>query len=433
MEHAGARELTPHEARLVIEKVGASGEPPEYGARHFTAGIDPLLAALREEYLGTLLKQGISTFKLLVGDYGAGKTHFLYCLREVAWEEHYAVSLVALNPRDCPFDRLELVYRELVSNIMLPVRPGGWFDPADKGIEWVVEKWIESVMEGMEGLDERERTRQVQRYLQSLKRIESSSFRQAVRTAFSSYVNEETEQFDLVLAWLKGEPVDKRRLNELNIFERVDKTTAFRLIRSLCQWIREIGYSGLVLLFDEGERQSSISGSKSKKIAYDNLRQVVDECGHSKLPGTMFCYAVPTSFKEEIKAYEALRQRLLVSYPFSRMNPSSVEINLEVLENAGPRLLEEIGHKLTAVYELAFGLELAAAVRNELVQMLAQRTFDQVLDVSHRRIFVKLLIEALHLYRSRRVPLTGEEVEKLTHGVIYSLSEHETESAEGEW
>lgn len=426
-------DLSVREARMIIEKVGASGEPPEHGVRYFTAGLDSMLDTLKHEYLGGLLKEGLSTFKLVVGDYGAGKTHFLYCLREVAWEENYAVSMISLNPRDCPFDRLELVYREIVNNLTLPPANAEGIDPLDKGIEFVLERWIEQVLEGMSSLDAVEKNNQIKRYLRSLRRIESNSFRQAIRQLFMSASENETQLYDLLTAWIKGEPVDKRKLNEVNIFERIDKTTAFRFIRSLCQWIREIGYSGLVLLLDEGERQSSISGLKSKKIAYDNLRQVVDECGHGKLPGMLLCYAVPTSFKEEMKAYEALRQRLLVSYPFSNMNPSSVEINLETLEGTGPRLLEEIGEKLTSIYMTAFDLTFERRQLNELIKNLAKRTFEQVLDVSHRRIFVKLLIEALHILRAKGSALTTAELEQLTTRVITGFTVQALEAPEKEW
>ena len=63
---------------------------------------------------------GLSSFKLLVGDYGAGKTHFLYVLREIAWRSNFAVSLVKLSPSSCPFDKLELVYKNLCSEIAPP-------------------------------------------------------------------------------------------------------------------------------------------------------------------------------------------------------------------------------------------------------------------------------------------------------------------------
>ncbi len=429
-------DITQSEARAIIEKVGSGGEPPEHGAGFFSAGIDTLLETLRAEYFDGLLTEGLSVFKLLVGDYGAGKTHFLYCLREMAWECGYVVSLVSLNPRDCPFDKLELVYKEIAANLTEPPEKPKFFDTSMKGIDIFVENWWEKMIEEFKaqgGGDPAMLEEQVRTYLRGIRRIESSSFKQAVKEIFKALQSGDDDRFNLLQAWLKGEPVDKKRMNELYIFERIDKTTAFRMIRSLCQWVREIGYNGLALLFDEGERQASISGSKSKKIAYDNLRQVVDECGHSTLPGSLFCYAVPNSFKEEIKDYEALRQRLLITYPFSSVNPSSVEINLESLENSGKPLLTEIGLKLLEIYKIAMAVDLEGLEAEELVPKLADRTLDQVLDISHRRIFVKLLIEALHLLRAKNSPLNDNELDELCHGVVLGLAQSDVEEAEGEW
>jgi len=75
-------ELRPDIARRIIETVGANGIPPEYGFQFFTAGLQPYLSVMDEEYLSSFIKQGGSAFKIVVGVYGGGKTHFLYSVRD---------------------------------------------------------------------------------------------------------------------------------------------------------------------------------------------------------------------------------------------------------------------------------------------------------------------------------------------------------------
>jgi hypothetical protein len=78
-------------------------------------------------------------------------------------------------------------------------------------------------------------------------------------------------------------------------------------LRSLCQVVRALGYSGLALLFDEGDRMLSVGG-RSEKVATDNLREVIDRC-REDLPGAMFVYAVPPAFITDIvPKYPALLQ-----------------------------------------------------------------------------------------------------------------------------
>jgi hypothetical protein len=56
-------ELTQLIARRIIDRVGGSGQPPEYGIEYFSAGLDPYLDVIDAEYLSTLISQGGSTFK----------------------------------------------------------------------------------------------------------------------------------------------------------------------------------------------------------------------------------------------------------------------------------------------------------------------------------------------------------------------------------
>jgi len=44
------------------------------------------------------------------------------------------------------------------------------------------------------------------------------------------------------------------------ILDRIDSTTAFPMIRSTIQWTKSIGYSGLIVLLDETELKSSMTG-----------------------------------------------------------------------------------------------------------------------------------------------------------------------------
>ena len=96
-------------ARAIINKLGSTGTPPEFGIEHFTVGLEPYLKVLEDEYLDGILKYNLSSFKLITGNYGGGKTHFLYTVRDLAFRHNYCVAYVSLNPTECPFDKLELV------------------------------------------------------------------------------------------------------------------------------------------------------------------------------------------------------------------------------------------------------------------------------------------------------------------------------------
>lgn len=113
-------ELTQNVARQIIDRVGGPGQPPEYGFQFFTAGIGQYLTVIDEEYLHTLIRQGGSSFKMVVGVYGGGKTHFLLSIRDLAWKHKYVTANVDLSPKESPFSKLELVYKNIIRNMHPP-------------------------------------------------------------------------------------------------------------------------------------------------------------------------------------------------------------------------------------------------------------------------------------------------------------------------
>jgi hypothetical protein len=422
-------------AKKIVYILGASGTPPEFGVRYFTAGLDRYLKAIEVEYLDGIVREGLSAFKLAVGSYGGGKTHFLYSIRELAWKHNYVASYIPLNPAECPFDKLELVFKQMVANLAYPMTVEELAGGTERGIEALIRVWFNSVKEELggdrEGIDLQDLLKD---YVESIRGIESSSFANAVKNAFLALVDKNESHFSTIVQWLKGEGFEARTYAPFGILERIDKTTAFRMMRSLIQWIKAINYAGLVLLFDEAERASSLASSRERRQALDNLRQIVDECSNVRLPSAMFFYAIPDDRqlldgKEDV--YEALRQRL--RGVFSGLNPSGVKVNLEELGVEPISFLLDVGEKVARIYELAYALEFPPDVLQQTIANLAESAYEErYADISYRRLFVKGLIEILH--RLRQNPKRAINKELTTHILrigLESLESMEIDSIDG--
>ncbi len=390
--------LTQQEAQHVVRKLGESGIPPTRGLEAYSVGLDSLLETLESEYLCGYLKDGGSSFKLVVGEYGSGKSHFLYRLRDKAWESGYVVSRTELSPKECPYDNQLKVYQAIVSNLISHSRDPNVEDT--QGIEAFLESHFFHTLNtlGVEqpvtsiGLDLR-----VKLWLETILRfkVESPSYRHAVYFYLQAVAEENEANKRLISAWLRGEAISLRDVREFSITERMDRSVAFKMLRSLSQLIHEFGYVGLVLLFDEGDRMVSISSSRSEKIACDNLREVIDRCAGESLPSTMFVYAVPPYFVSNIAPqYEALSQRISSKVKFSRKNPFSVQISLDQLDYPGEKLLTLIGEKLLGVFETAYDVKFDREIQTQNIAGLAQ-SCASLLSTSHRRHFVKSLINIL--------------------------------------
>jgi len=176
------------------------------------------------------------------------------------------------------------------------------------------------------------------------------------------------------------------------------------MLRSLCQSVRTLGYTGLVLLFDEGDRMLSVGG-KSEKTATDNLREVIDRC-RDDLPGTMFMYAVPPEFVNSvIPKYQALAQRVQTPNYFSRSNPFSPQISLEKLDVSDVELLTEIGNRLLPIFEVAYAIRLDHDIQAQNIALFSEAARNSFLAISHRRLFVKAIVT--EWYRQKE---EGEQV-----------------------
>jgi hypothetical protein len=438
-------------AKAILSKLGSSGTPPEFGIETFSVGLDHYLKVLESEYLQGILKYNLSSFKLVVGNYGGGKTHFLYSVRNLAFRNNYAVAYATLSPTECPFDRLELVYRQVVSNLMPPMGEEELAKPWEKGIESLLRHWYHKVRRQGSGVggqgkgnggsgapgagDEAQGTLNLRDYVASLKGTESSSFLNAVKAAFNALVAEDEDAFGSIVQWLKGEEIGQDIRAYYRISERIDKTTAFRMLRSLIQWIHGVGYSGLILLFDEAERGMSITSTRDRRRALDNLRQLVDECGNSRLPGAMFFYAVPDEnqlLDGTGGVYEALKQRLRSA--FAEMNPLGVKIDLEKLDLEPMEFLRALGLRLLNLFESAYIVELPKNEAQKALDLLGSLALNAfAFDVSYRRLFVVGAIEAFHRLRaSPAAGFTAKDAESILKVTSRRLTDEEKKEVEAE-
>lgn len=401
-------------ARRIIDTVGANGIPPEYGFQYFTEGLDPYLSIIKGEYLASFIKHGGSAFKMVVGVYGGGKTHFLYCVREIAWEHKFVVSYVSLSPGESPFHKLELVYQAIVKGLVPTLTLDERLSGYEKGIVSFLRSWYSTKNQEFRkmGLSGEELRKELLEYIEHIGGIESISFANAVKSAFGALLDKKEEDFINICQWLTGEGYDRRIHGRYGILQKIDKTTAFPMIRSLVRWIREIDYSGLVILLDEAERVPSLS-TKQKELHLNNLREVIDACGHTNFQGVMIFYAVPDeNFLEgRTQIYEALKQR--VATVFDEFNPTGVKIELEKIAIEPVEFLKKVGRKLRQIYEIAYNHKFDDAKTENTIKIAADSAYEERYgDIGYKRLFVQRCINGFHFLRQRGISPSPEDIKR---------------------
>jgi len=420
--------LTPSLARQIVEVLGSSGTPPVKGVQYFNAGNQSLLDALDQFYFSSYLQDGGAAYKMVIGDYGSGKSHFLYCLRDLAWERGFAVSKVDLSPVETPYNDQRAVYAAVARNLI-------WHEADESATdEYGLPRFLEGTLQRVVGGPLSLETAGHPNYRAlvdtlELATVDSLAYKNAVLAYFEALIRDQEERLESLTRWLMGvatTPADTQVLRELGVAGKIGKSNAFRMLRSLAQVIRALSYSGLILLFDEVDRMASIGG-KAEKLATDNLREVIDRC-RDEMPGAMFVYAVPPQFiNDVVPRYPALQQRIRTPGRFSRINHFSPQISLDHLDLAEADLLLAIGEKLIPIYELAFGAQLDHKVQYANAAILANVARDVFLDISHRRLFVKAFVSELARQHAAGEHVLAEvEAIAIIRGQVDDLSGGET-------
>lgn len=384
-------------ARRILAQMGENGKPPELGISHVNVGNESYLQVIDAAYVGDLISvvEG-SSFKLVQGTYGAGKTHFLYCVRDLAWRRGLVAAFVTISPKECPFNRPLAIYKAIAQGLELPRGSEG---EQARGIDDVIRTKLEERVAD-EG---RDATRTWIDKELARARIVRHSFRDTV-VGFSRAVLEHDETAARLLgAWLRGEEVSASEAKAAGIYELPSNENGFGMVRSLVQLVHQLGFEGTVVLLDEAERRLSIDAKPTKAMAetMDHLRELVDLCGRSELPRTLVLYAVTPAFTRDVlPQYPALQQRLGAPIQFlSATNPKAPVIDLEALDLEPRKLLVELGKRLLRVAKRAYEWSPDDKLVQRNLERLAATVAEEQLEVGHRRFFVKLYIRLLDQQR----------------------------------
>ena len=392
------------------QALGSSGTPPEEGAHFYTVGLDRYLRTLDSEYLAGYLADGNSIFKMVVGPYGAGKTHFLYSLRDRARQRHYAVSYVTLKRNESPFHELHKVYKTIADGLLSPFRSDDE-QPNEQGLagflrSWYAQQYLAYEQEGYSsGRIGELLTEQINRL-----DIPYPSYRNAVQTALRAYHSGNEAQFLQMCQWLRGESNATPEMKRLHITDKLDKASAYKFLTSLSRTVRALGYTGLVILLDEAEIASGLT-TRNREALLSNLRELIDECGRSTFSAVMLVYAVPNLDFLEGRAdvYEALNQRL--ESRFSPINPSGVKVMLEKTVSNRESFLTELGLKISNVYGVAQQISFNPIEQLTTIGRCVQLTVkDQFDSDGYKRLFVQRMIRALRLLQANGVAPSDDEL-----------------------
>jgi len=273
-----------YESQRIIEAL-RSGVSSRAVGHYFSSGRPEIMTHIARK-LSKLYEQNESSGMIISGKYGEGKTHLLNTVFNMAQENNMVVSQISLS-KETPFDKLNLVYKKLLSNTYLPNR-------LQPGFRSIFENMTPNSKEAGDLL------------LFASKHLENDKLFFLLRSFLN--VDDPDDKF-LLMADLEGDYINNALLRKIykRIFTQPAKFNVpfsktkhsmdyFTLISHL---FKLMGYNGWVLLFDEAELLGRL-GKKARLTAYKNMAPFLFPEKYSHLESVFSMFALGSSFMEDV-------------------------------------------------------------------------------------------------------------------------------------
>ena len=258
------------------------------------------------------LADGGSSFRLVVGEYGAGKTFFLNLVRAIAMERKLVVASADLNPDrrlHASGGQARSLYAELMRNLATRTKPDGGALPG------VVEKFISTAV--AESKSQGVSTEQVIRAkLEQLSELVNGyDFADVIAAYWRGFEQGNDQLKSDAIRWLRGEfatRMDARAA--LGVRTIVDDASVYDQLKLMGRFVRLAGYSGLLVCLDELVNLYKLANAQARNANYEQLLRMLNDSLQGTAVGLGFVLGGTPDFlmdtRRGVYSYEALQSRL---------------------------------------------------------------------------------------------------------------------------
>jgi hypothetical protein len=309
MSNENKRKLRPRERDAIIQSLRA-GVTPRTGLQHIQVGrareVDALLKDIER------ISDGGSAFRLIIGDYGSGKSFFLQLIRSIALEK----GLVTIHADLAPDRRLHAtggqarnLYAELMCNLSTRSKPDG------NALTSVVERFITEARRraGESGTPVAE---EIDTQLNRLSELVGGyDFAQVIGAYWQGFDQDNEQLRNDAIRWLRGEFTTKTDARAaLGVRSIVDDASVYDHFKLLSLFVRQAGYSGLLVNLDEMVNLYKLSSQKARVSNYEQILRMLNDCLQGTAEHLGFLLGGTPDFlldtRKGLYSYEALQSRL---------------------------------------------------------------------------------------------------------------------------
>lgn len=327
--------IRPRERSAIIQSLRA-GVTPRIGLEYIQVGRVNEVKALIEDLDN--IEQGGSAFRIIIGDFGAGKSFFLQLIRYIALEK----GMVVINADMSPDRRLfasngqaRKLYKELARNLATRAHPEG------NAMIPLVEKFIteQRRIADAEGKDVE---RVIKDKLNSLSElVDGYDFAQVIATYWKAYNEGNEDLKNNVIRYLRGEytsRADARR--DLGVRAIVEDNNVYDHIKLLARFVTQAGYKGLLVNLDEVVNLYKLPSQRARSSNYEQVLRILNDCLQGSAESLGFLLGGTPEFlmdqRKGLYSYEALHSRLAENTFAQIANVVDYHSPILMLQNLSP-------------------------------------------------------------------------------------------------
>ncbi|HHG3148917.1 TPA: ATP-binding protein [Vibrio parahaemolyticus] len=304
-----AKKIRAKERDAIIQSL-KSGVTPKVGIQHIQVGRVNELKALLQDI--ERISDGGSAFRLIIGEYGSGKTFFLSVVRAIALER----KLVTVNADLSPDRRMHAsagqarnLYSELMRNMSTRNKPDG------NALTSVVEKFI------TETRKEADRTGKsintvIHEKLSSISDLVGGyDFAKVIEAYWIGHEEDNDTQKANAIKWLRAEystKTDARK--DLGVRTIISDTSFYDALKIMSLFVRQAGYQGLLVNLDEMVNLYKLNNTTARTSNYEQILRILNNCLQGTTEYLGFLLGGTPEFlldpRKGLYSYEALQSRL---------------------------------------------------------------------------------------------------------------------------
>ena len=293
----------------IIQSLKA-GVVPRTGIQHIQVGRAKEIEAIFKDI--NRIAQGGSAFRLIIGEYGSGKTFFLNVIRSIALEK----KLVAVNADLSPDRRIHAsagqarnLYSELMRNMATRTRPQG------NALTAVVEVFVNSALQEAEKTGTSVSSVINDRLSSLAEHVGGYDFAKVIEAYWRGHENDDDELKSNAIRWLRAEystKTDARKALGVGAF--ISDNSFYSSLKLMSLLVKQAGYEGLLVVLDEMVNLYKLNSKQARTSNYEQILGMLNDCLQGTAEHLGFLLGGTPEFlldpRKGLYSYEALQSRL---------------------------------------------------------------------------------------------------------------------------